>query len=67
LEKLLKLVEKQTDSNDLQVKYQTLLNLQKNVVNDAIVSELESNLYLRSVHKNCHKTIDQNLNSQEKR
>jgi len=66
LEKLLKLVEKQTDSDDLQVKYQTLLNLQKNVVNDAIVSELESNLYLRSVHKSCHKIIDRNLNSQEK-
>ena len=65
-EKLLKLVESQTDSKDLQVKYETLFNLPKALVNDVIVSELESNLYLRSVHKNCHKTIDRELNSKEK-
>jgi len=42
-----------------------LLNLPKALVNDVIVGELESNLYLRSVHKNCHKTIDRELNSKE--
>lgn len=62
---LLKLIEGQTDSKDLQVKYEMLLNLPKALVNDVIVSELESNLYLRSVHKNCHKTIDRELNSKE--
>ena len=62
---LLKLVEGQTDSKDLQVKYKMLLNLPKALVNGVIVNELESNLYLRSVHKNCHKTIDRELNSKE--
>ena len=66
LKKLLKLVENQINSNDLQVKYKTLVNLPKTLVNNTIVSELESNLYLRSVHKNCHKTIDRELSSQEK-
>jgi hypothetical protein len=66
LEKLLKLVENQTDSNDLEVKYETLFNLPKALVNDVILSELESNLYLRFVYKNCYKTIDHELNSKEK-
>jgi uncharacterized protein YbaR (Trm112 family) len=65
-EKLLKRIEGQIDSKNLQVKYEILLNLPKTLVNDVIVSELESNLYLRSVHKNCHKTIDRELNSREK-
>jgi hypothetical protein len=65
-EKLLKLSEGQIDSKDLQVKYEMLLNLPKTLVNDVIVNELESSLYLRSVHKNCHKTIDRELNSKEK-
>ena len=64
-ENLLKLIEGQTDSKDLQAKYEMLLNLPKAVVNDIIVSELESNLYLRSVHKNCYKTIDRELSSKE--
>lgn len=62
---LLKLIEGQTDSKDLQVKYEMLLNLPKALVNDVTVSEVESNLYLRSVHKTCHKTIDRELNSKE--
>lgn len=65
-EKLLKLVENQTDNKDLQVKYETLLNLPRALVNNLIVSELESNSYLRSVHKTCHKTIDRELNDKEK-
>jgi retron-type reverse transcriptase len=64
-ENLLKLIEGQTDSKDLQVKYAMLLNLPKVLVNDVIVSELEANLYLRFVHKNCYKTIDRELNSKE--
>lgn len=63
---LLRLVENQTNSEDLQVKYKMLLNLPKALVNDIIIRELESNLFLRSVHKNCHKTIDRELANKEK-
>ena len=65
--KLLKLIEGQTNSKDLQAMYEMLVNLPKDVVNNVIVNELELNLYLRSVHKNCHKTIDRELNSKEKK
>ena len=64
--KLLKLVENQTNSEDLQVKCEMLVNMPKTLVNDAILNELESNLFLRSVHKNCHKTIDRELTNKEK-
>lgn len=64
--KLLRLVENQTNSKDLQVKYKMLFNLPKVLVNDIIIRELESNLFLRSVHKNCHKTIDRELANKEK-
>ena len=43
-----------------------LLNLPKALINDAILNELESNLFLRSVHKSCHKTIDRELTNKEK-
>ena len=43
-----------------------LINLPKVLVNDAILNELESNLFLRSVHKNQHKTIDRELINKEK-
>jgi len=65
-ENLLKLVESQTNRKDLQAKYEMLINLPKALVNDAILNELESNLFFRSVHKNCHKTIDRELTNKEK-
>lgn len=65
--KLLKLIEGQTNIKDLQVRYEMLVNLPKDLVNNVIINELELNLYLRSVHKNCHKTIDRELNSKEKK
>jgi retron-type reverse transcriptase len=64
--KLLKLVESQTNSEDLQVKYEMLLNLPKALVNDTTLNELESNLFFRSVHENCHKTIDREFTNKEK-
>lgn len=66
-ENLLKLIEDQTNKKNLQVKYEMLLNLPKVLVNNVILRELELNLYLRSVHKNCHKTIDRELNSKERK
>lgn len=63
---LLRLIENQTNSEDLQVKYKMLLNLPKTLLNDIIIRELESNLFLRSVHKNCHKTINRELVNKEK-
>jgi hypothetical protein len=48
------------------VKYKILLHLPKAFVNNIIICELESNLFLRSVHKNCHKTIDRELTNEEK-
>jgi retron-type reverse transcriptase len=64
--KLLRLVESQTNNKDLQAKYEMLLNLPKVLVDDVIMHELESNLFLRSVHKSCHKTIDRELTNKEK-
>jgi uncharacterized membrane protein YheB (UPF0754 family) len=65
-EELLKLVENQTNSKDLQVKYEMLLNLPKVLINDTMLNKLESNLFLRSVHKTCHETIDCELTNKEK-
>jgi hypothetical protein len=65
-EKLLELVESPTNKEDLETKYEMLLNLSKVLINDVITRELESNLFLRSVHKNCHKTIDFKLSNKEK-
>mmetsp|Transcript_60635 Transcript_60635/g.100687 ORF Transcript_60635/g.100687 Transcript_60635/m.100687 type:complete len:656 (-) Transcript_60635:87-2054(-) len=67
MEKLLKLVENQIGNTNLQMKYETLLNLSKALLHEVIINELASNLYLRSVHTNCHKTIDRELIRQEKR
>lgn len=61
-----KYVEKIINSKDLQVKYKMLVNLPKVSVDGIILRELESNLFLRSVHKNCHKTIDRELIGKEK-
>jgi hypothetical protein len=65
-EKLLELVKNQTNSKGLQVRYKLLLNLPRALVNGIIVRELESSLFVRSVHKNCHKTIDRDLSNKEK-
>jgi hypothetical protein len=65
-ENLLKLVESQTNRKDLQAKYEMLIHLPKALVNDVILNELESNLFFRSVHKNCYKTIDRELTNKEK-
>jgi len=59
-------VESQTNNEDLQAKYEMLINLPKVLVDDVIMRELESNLFLRSVHKSCHKTIDRQLTNKEK-
>ena len=65
--KLIKQAESQSKVEDLQATYKILLNLPKNLVKSAIANELESNLFLRSVHKNCHKTIDRELANKEKK
>ena len=36
-----------------------LLDLPKSSVHKITMNELDSNLFLRSVHKDCHKIIDQ--------
>lgn len=54
-------------NKERQIKYETLFHLLKALVNYVIVNKLESNLYLRSVHKNCYKMIDRELISKEKR
>jgi retron-type reverse transcriptase len=48
------------------VVYKKLLKLSEIDVENAIVSELRSNLFLRSVHRKCHKTIDRDLGLKEK-
>lgn len=56
----------QIENEDLTIKYETLLNFPKDLVKGVIEKELVSNLYLRSVHKNCHKMIDRELVGKEK-
>jgi hypothetical protein len=46
--------------------YKKLLKLSEIDVENAIMSELKSNLFLRSVHSKCHKTIDRDLGLKEK-
>ena len=48
------------------VIYKKLLKLSEFDVENAIMSELRSNLFLRSVHIKCHKTIDRDLGFKEK-
>lgn len=48
------------------IENKKLVNLPKLLVKNAILYELESNLYLRSVHHKCHKTIDRELSANEK-
>jgi retron-type reverse transcriptase len=46
--------------------YSELFKLSKKNVENVIMSELKSNLFLRSVHIKCHKTIDRNFGVKEK-
>jgi len=46
--------------------YSKLFKLSKENVENVIMSELKSNLFLRSVHTRYHKTIDRNLGAKEK-
>lgn len=48
------------------VVYNKLLKLEDIDVERAIMSELSSSLFLRSVHTKCHKTIDRDLSLKEK-
>lgn len=52
--------------NTTSVVYKKLLKLSATDVESAIMFELRSNLFLRSVHTKCHKTIDRDLNVKEK-
>ena len=51
-----------TAGNDL-VRFKKKSELSKKNVENVIISELKSNLFLRSVHTKCHKTIDRNLSA----
>jgi len=55
-----------TGSTSTFVAYKKLLKLPEIDVENAILSELRSNLFLRSVHTKCHKTIDRDLSLKEK-
>lgn len=53
-------------SDNSLVGYKKLLKLSEIDVENAIMFELRSNLFLRSVHSKCHKTIDRDLGLKEK-
>jgi retron-type reverse transcriptase len=53
-------------SDNTLVIYEKLLKLPEIDVENAIMSELRSNLFLRFVHRKCHKTIDRDLGLKEK-
>jgi hypothetical protein len=53
-------------SDNTLVVYKKLLKLSEIDVENAIMSELRSNLFLRSVHSECYKTIDRDLGLKEK-
>lgn len=64
--KLINSINCQIDNKNLQAEYKMLVKLPEVLVKNAILSELDSNLSLRSVHHNCHKTIDRELANKEK-
>lgn len=64
--KLMKSINCQIENKNSQAEYKKLAHLPEVSVKNAILSELESNLYLRSVHHKCHKTIDRELSVNEK-
>jgi hypothetical protein len=53
-------------SDNILLVYKKLLKLSEIDVENAIMSELRSNLFLKSVHSKCHKTIDRDLGLKEK-
>lgn len=53
-------------SNSILEVYQKLLKLPEIAVKNAIIYELRSNLFLRSVHTKCYKTIDRDFVIKEK-
>ena len=55
-----------TNYENILAVYSELFKLSEENVERAIMSELESNLFLRSVHTKCHKTIDRDLGNKEK-
>lgn len=55
-----------TGNFNILVVYKKLLKLPEIEVENAIMSELRSNLFLRSVHIKCHKTIDFDLGLKER-
>lgn len=55
-----------TNCENTPAVYSELFKLSKKNVENVIMSELKSNLFLRSVHTKCHKTIDRNLGIKEK-
>jgi len=55
-----------TNCENTLVVYSELFKLSENNMERVIMSELELNLFLRSVHTKCHKTIDRDLGAKEK-
>jgi len=66
LEQLICKLKLPAGSENTLVIYEKLLKLSEIDVENAILSELRSNLFLRSVHSKCHKTIDRDLGLKEK-
>jgi len=66
LEQLICKLKLPAGSDNTLVIYKKLLKFSEIDVENAIMSELGSNLFLRSVHRKCHKTIDSDLGLKEK-
>ena len=55
-----------TNCGNISIVYSELLKLLEKNIEDVIMFELKLNLFLRSVHIKCHKTIDRDLSVNEK-
>ena len=55
-----------TNCENTRAVYSELFKLPEKNVGNVTMSELKSNLFLKSVHTKCHKTIDRNLGVKEK-
>lgn len=66
LEQLIYKLKLPAGSNDTLVVYKKLLKLPKIDAENTIMSELKSNLFLRSVHRKRHKTVNRDLGFKEK-
>lgn len=66
LEQLIYKLKLPASSDDILIVYKKLLKLPKIDVENTIMSELKSNLFLRSVHRKCHKTVNRDLGLKEK-